>query len=115
MSRRAFLLTGLLVALLVAGVGSYYASSHPDGLEYVAGRTGFLDSADEDPVTTGSPFEDYGTRGVDDARLSGGIAGVAGVALTLLIGGALFRVLRRRGGSAEQAGSTEPPVPADAD
>ena len=76
--QRRFLAVGLLVALLVAGVGSYYASSHPDGLEYVAGTTGFLDSADE-PVDTGSPFADYGTEGVDDARLSGGIAGVAGV------------------------------------
>ena len=95
MSRRRFLVVGLLVALLVAGVGSYYASSHPDGLEYVAGKTGFLDSADE-PVDTGSPFADYGTEGVDDARLSGGIAGVAGVLLTLAIGGGLFHVLRRR-------------------
>lgn len=90
-----FLAVGLLVALLLAGVGSFYASSHPDGLEYVAGRTGFLDSAD-DPVDTGSPFADYGTKGVDDERLSGGIAGVAGVGLTLLIGGGLFQVLRRR-------------------
>ncbi|GAA4810844.1 PDGLE domain-containing protein [Nocardioides caeni] len=98
-SQRKFLVTGLLVALLIAGVGSFYASSHPDGLEYVADRTGFLDSAEEDPVTTGSPFEDYGTSGVDNDRLSGGIAGVAGVALTLLIGGGLFWVLRRRGGS----------------
>lgn len=94
--QRKFLVLGLLVALLVAGVGSYYASSHPDGLEYVAGETGFLDSADDTPTTTGSPFEDYGTAGVDNERLSGGIAGVAGVALTLLIGGGLFWVLRRR-------------------
>lgn len=93
--QRRFLAVGLLVALLIAGVGSYYASSHPDGLEYVAGKTGFLDSAD-DPVDTGSPFADYGTAGVDDERLSGGIAGVAGVGLTLLIGGGLFWVLRRR-------------------
>lgn len=92
---RRFLAIGLLVALLVAGVGSYYASSHPDGLEYVAGKTGFIDTAKE-PVDTGSPFADYGTKGVDDERLSGGIAGVAGVGLTLLIGGGLFWLLRRR-------------------
>ena len=95
MRGRRFFTVGLLLALLVAGFGSYYASTHPDGLEYVAGKTGFLDSAD-DPVDTGSPFADYGTKGVDDERLSGGIAGVAGVGLTLLIGGGLFWVLRRR-------------------
>lgn len=95
MKTRMFLLAGLVVALLIAGVASYYASTHPDGLEYAAGETGFLDSAEE-PVDTGSPFQDYATAGVDDARLSGGVAGVAGVLLTLVIGGGLFRVLRRR-------------------
>ena len=58
---------------------SYYASSHPDGLEYVAGKTGFLDQADDSP-TADSPLADYSTKGVDDDRLSGGIAGVAGCA-----------------------------------
>lgn len=95
MKDRRFLVVGMFVALLVAGVGSFYASSHPDGLEYVAHQTGFLDSAKE-PVDTGSPFADYSTEGVDDARLSGGIAGVAGVLLTLGLGGGLFWVLRRR-------------------
>lgn len=92
---RRFLLVGLFVALLIAGVGSYYASSHPDGLEYVAGKTGFIDSAKE-PVDTGSPFAEYGTEGVGNERLSGGIAGVAGVGITLLLGGGLFWALRRR-------------------
>ena len=36
-----------LVALLLAGVVSFYASGHPDGLEYVAEKTGFLDTADD--------------------------------------------------------------------
>ena len=46
----------------IAGVGSFYASSHPDGLEYVAEQTGFLDSA-EDSATADSPFADYGNAG----------------------------------------------------
>ena len=36
MSRKAFFATFLLVALLIAGVGSFYASTHPDGLNFVA-------------------------------------------------------------------------------
>jgi cobalt/nickel transport system permease protein/cobalt/nickel transport protein len=94
---RKGLFVGLLVAaLLVAGVGSYYASEHPDGLEYVAGENGFLDSA-EDSKTADSPFADYGTSGVDDARLGVGAAGIVGVFLVLLIMSGLAYAVRRRG------------------
>lgn len=95
MSRRVFYLAALLVCLAVAGVASYYASAHPDGLEHVASTTGFGDTA-EDPKVEG-PLADYQTRGIDDPRLSGGVAGVAGVVLVGVLGGGLFWVLRRRG------------------
>ncbi len=93
--RRRFLAVFLLATLLVAGVASYYASSHPDGLEYVAGEIGFLDRGD-DSATANSPLADYSTKGVENDRLSGGLAGVAGSLLVLVIAGGLFRVLRRR-------------------
>ena len=95
MKSRTFLVVGLLAALLVAGVASFYASSHPDGLEYVAGKTGFLDTADDSPAAD-SPFADYSTQGVDDDRISGGVAGVAGSLLVLALAGGLFWGLRRR-------------------
>jgi cobalt/nickel transport system permease protein/cobalt/nickel transport protein len=98
-STRRFFLAALVVSLLVAGVASYYASSHPDGLEYVAERTGFIDSA-QDSAASDSPLADYQTSGVDDARLSGGIAGVVGVLVMLLLSTGLFWVLRRRGPTA---------------
>ena len=100
MRRKTFLVTGLLMALVIAGVASFYASGHPDGLEYVAGKTGFLDTADDSP-TAGSPFADYGTQGVDNDRVSGGIAGVAGSLMVLLVAGGLFWVLRRRTSTAD--------------
>lgn len=95
MSRRAFLVAGLVVALLLAGVASYYASSNPDGLERVAEQTGFLDSAEDSP-TGDSPMADYRTDGVDDDRVSGGLAGVVGALLVLVLAGGLFAVVRRR-------------------
>ena len=104
---RTFLLIGLAVALLLAGVVSFYASGSPDGLEKVAGDTGFLDTAEQHPASD-SPLAGYGTAGVDDARLSGGIAGVAGVLVTLGIAGGLFLVLRRR--SPEQAARDTDPA-----
>lgn len=96
MTRNAkFFAVFLFVALLIAGVGSYYASSHPDGLNYVAEQTGFIDSGQESATSDGL-FAGYSTRGIDNERLSGGVAGVVGSLTTLLVGGGLFWVLRRR-------------------
>ncbi len=93
-----FLLVALLVALVVAGVGSYYASSSPDGLEWSAEKEGFLDSA-RDSATADSPLADYAVSGIDDGRLSGGLAGIIGVAVTLALAGGVTLLLRRRSGS----------------
>jgi hypothetical protein len=40
-SRRTLVLVGLLVAVVLAGGVSYFASSSPDGLNKVASDTGF--------------------------------------------------------------------------
>lgn len=92
---RRFFAAFLLVALLIAGVASYYASSHPDGLNFVAEKTGFIDTEKPSPTANG-PFAGYSTKGIGNDRVSGGVAGVAGCLLVLGIGGVLFRVLRRR-------------------
>jgi cobalt/nickel transport protein len=106
--RRTFFVSFLVVALLVAGVVSYYASAHPDGLEHVATETGFIDQA-EDSATAGSPFADYSTRGVDDERLSVGISGVLGTLVVLLLmGGIAFAVRRRGPGDTERDDATVP-------
>jgi cobalt/nickel transport protein len=95
LTRRTFFALALLVALLIAGVGSFYASSHPDGLNFVAERTGFVDREQPSAASDGL-FAGYKTRGITDDRFSGGVAGVAGAVLVLAIGGGLFWVLRRR-------------------
>jgi len=85
---------GLVLSLVLAGGVSYYASSQPDGLEKVAGDVGFLDSAEESAVKE-SPLAEYGVAGVENERLSGGLAGVIGVASTAAISFGLFYALRR--------------------
>jgi cobalt/nickel transport protein len=92
---RTLVLVGVLVSLVLAGFVSFYASSRPDGLEFVAGEQGFLDSAG-DHASADSPFADYATRGIDDARLSGGLAGVVGVLVVGALAFVLFRVLAGR-------------------
>lgn len=111
---RSLLLVGLLVALLVAGFGSYYASNHPDGLVYVAEQTGFDDQQEQSAAGDG-PFAGYSTRGVDDERLSGGLAGVAGVLVVLTLSGGLFWVLRRRGPADDTGRRTERSADHDAE
>ncbi|GIH66107.1 MULTISPECIES: energy-coupling factor ABC transporter permease [Microbispora] len=92
---RPVLVGGALVAVLLAGVVSFYASSAPDGLEKVAADKGL--SAQEKPhAVEDGPLAGYSVKGVENQRLSGGLAGVAGVALTVVAGGGVFYVIRRR-------------------
>lgn len=90
-----FIGIGLLVALLLATIVSFYASGSPDGLERVAGDTGF-DAAVADHALSDSPFADYGFTGVENARLSVGVAGIIGVLVTFLIAAGLFFLVKRR-------------------
>lgn len=91
-SVKPFLLTGLGLTLLLAGIVSFFASSSPDGLEAVAENKGFLDQA------TGHVFgswalADYGEVG----GIPVGIAGIIGVGLVLLIAGGVAYAARSRG------------------
>ena len=100
-----------LVALLIAGLVSYLASSSPDGLDSVvldgcteAGEqlTGECIAQNaEDPATANSPLADY-TVGGDEGLL--GVSGVLGVLATLLVAGGLFWLLRPRRGRGPGAG-----------
>jgi 2-hydroxychromene-2-carboxylate isomerase len=87
---------GLAVALLLAFFVSPFASSQPDGLEKVAGDQGFLATAD-DSALAGSPLADYATQGVDDERLSTGVAGIIGVTVTFAVGSGLFLGMKQLG------------------
>jgi cobalt/nickel transport protein len=95
-----FLLVGFVISLFLAGVVSNYASSHPDGLEKVAGDIGFLDSAKEHTNADGL-LADYGVKGIENERLSTGTAGVIGVLATAGVSTGLFLVLRRKSGASK--------------
>ncbi|MFK4119117.1 energy-coupling factor ABC transporter permease [Streptomyces longwoodensis] len=94
-SRRTLWVSGLVTSLVLAGFVSYYASSSPDGLEKVAADHG-IDRKAEQHTNADSPLADYGVKDVQDARLSGGLAGVIGVGVTVVAGSAVFWTLRRR-------------------
>ena len=95
MSNRKFLILGLLISALLAGGASFYASSSPDGLEKVAEDIGFIETA-KDNSNADTALADYGVKGVENERLSVGVAGVIGVFATGAISGGLFLLLRRK-------------------
>ena len=108
MKQRTFIIAGLIVAFLLAGVVSNFASSSPDGLDSAAlrgcttnaegeiTRGTCMAQQEQEHQLGGSPFADYGVRGVDNPYLSTGLSGILGVALTFAVGGGLFWLIRRR-------------------
>jgi cobalt/nickel transport protein len=104
-----FLAGGLLVALLLAGVVSNFASSSPDGLDAttrqgctfdaegnITGGTCMAQQEGEHELGNG-PLADYGIKGIDNPYLSRGLAGAAGVLITFGVGFGMFWLVRRRG------------------
>ena len=89
-----FILAGIALSLVIAGVFSFYASSQPDGLEKVAEDKGFLETA-KDSALSESPLSDYGVAGIDHDRLSVGLSGVIGVFVTALVAFGVFALAKR--------------------
>ena len=92
-STRSLMIVGLLVALLLAGVVSLWASASPDGLNRVAGDLGFA-GAEQASAAQDGPLAGYEVAGVD-SRWSGGAAGVIGCLVVLACTSALM-LLRKK-------------------
>lgn len=107
---RSLLVAFLLAALLTGGVVAWFASEHPDGLEWaIAGVTGAegLSAAGNGALATLQEklafFPDYNFRAAGESTSPGGerlgtsVAGVVGGLLTLAICGVIGLFLKRRG------------------
>ncbi|MCV2464177.1 energy-coupling factor ABC transporter permease [Streptomyces sp. ICN988] len=105
-SHRKVWITGLVASLVLAGFVSFYASADPDGLEKVAADKG-IDEKTEEHAAADSPLADYGVKDISDARISGGLAGVIGVGVTVVAGSAVFWSVRRRRSDDASPASTE--------
>jgi cobalt/nickel transport protein len=99
-----FLVAFGVVTLLIAGLLSYLADPDPDGLDAVTRRGCAVDAAQElagdciardarEHALADGPLADYAVGG--DGALTG-LAGIAGVLVTLALTGGLFWLLRRR-------------------
>lgn len=112
-SGKSVLIAGLLLAFVLAGFVSGYASGSPDGLEKVAGEEGFLDSS-RDSAVANFPLADYAVAGIDNERLAGGLAGIIGVVLTLAVGTLLFWAVSRLVKSRPDSHHSDSPHPSSA-
>ena len=90
----AFVIGGLLVAVLLAFLIAPRANPNLGGLEKVAMEHG-LDAGVTEHAAAGSPLADYGVEGVDNTVLSTGVAGLLGIAATFVVGAGLVRLARR--------------------
>ncbi|MFJ9179591.1 energy-coupling factor ABC transporter permease [Streptomyces sp. NPDC102360] len=106
-SHRKVWLVGLAASVVLAGFVSFYASANPDGLEKVAHDKG-IDQKAKEHASSDSPLADYGVKDITDARISGGLAGIIGVGVTVVAGTGIFWALRRRRTS--DVASTEVPA-----
>ena len=97
MKQKSFLISGFIASLSLAGVVSFYASSNPDGLEKVAEDIGFIETAEDHTYAEGA-LADYGVKGVENPRLSTGLAGVIGVVATGVVSTGIFMLVRRKSG-----------------
>ena len=91
----AFIAAGLVVAYVLAFAVSPEASSEPDGLNKVAIDKGFNRAERPHALEEESPTAGYAVEGVDNERLSTGLAGLIGVTVTFAFAGGLFLLVRR--------------------
>jgi hypothetical protein len=98
----AFVALALALAVGLATAASPFASSHPDGLEKVAGEKGFLREGTLHSVQQGSPIAGYAFPGIGDQRLATGVAGFAGTLGIFAVGVLIAWGMRRTRAAREE-------------
>lgn len=94
MKKRNIILV-LIGCSLFAIVASFIASQHPDGLERVAERLGFLGASEGKEALT-SPMPDYEIPAIKNDYLSGPLAAVIGTAITFIVAFLAGRLIKRK-------------------
>jgi cobalt/nickel transport protein len=99
---RAFILTGLGIALLIAIFLSPFASKNPDGLDRVSQDLKFETKAAEDTPAKKLPFhaifEEYALRGVPE-QVATPLAGLIGTLVTFGLAWGVGKLVVRRSSS----------------
>lgn len=89
-----FVLIGVAAAVALVIFLAPNANPNPDGLERVAADQG-IDSEVRAHALADGPLADYGASGVDNRYVGTWVAGLAGVAVTFVVGTGIVFVVRR--------------------
>jgi len=121
MTRRwSFWVAFAAAIVLIAGVGSYFASSSPDGLDSTTLRgCQVVETAAGEQLTGDCIAQEAGEHHLADSPLAGyalggrertgGLAGVIGVLVTVVVaGGGFWLIARTRARASEDTAAAEP-------
>ena len=98
-NRKTFVV-GVLIALAIAGVVSYFASGEPDGLEKTQEELGAAEPVHKGVEPPPSAFAEYRLAWLGEGFWGNAVAGVAGSLLVLGLVLGAGHLLKRRGGRA---------------
>jgi hypothetical protein len=94
---RKTLVVGVLIALAIAGVVSYFASGETDGLEKTQEELGAAEPVHKGVEAPPGVFEEYRLAWLGEGFWGNAVAGVAGSLLVLGMVLAAGHLLKRRG------------------
>lgn len=89
------IIIALVLCMIVIGMAAAFASSHPDGLEWVAAKLGFEGRA-ADIAHLKSPMPDYSMAGINSSFWSTAVSGVFGLGAIYLLASMIFRAILRK-------------------
>jgi len=93
---RKEILVGLLIALVIGGLISLFASFSPDGLEKVAQDKGFLHFGEIDSALK-APFAGYMVPKIPSDKTANSLAGIFGTLIVFAVTYFLARQLKKKG------------------
>ena len=97
---------GAVIAVLVAGVISYFASANPDGLEKAQEELGVAGPAHSPVEVPAVAFQEYNLKWIGEGFWSNAVAGVVGAMAVLAILLGVGRLLVRSKAKAPGAAGT---------
>ncbi len=82
----------LIIAIILGGVFSYFASSFPDGLEWVAEKLSFIDKASEPHFEI---IPDYEVPFIDSPFFKVALSGILGVLIVWILTYGVLKLIKK--------------------